>query len=150
MRKNQSLLFEVSDEEEIRLNFPGVLPAFRKGIRSFLSVPLVSGNQILGTLHFRSTKTDIYTPEHLHLAERMATNITGARANTQLHASLRREDVERTALAEIGRIVGSSPDIGEIYDRFVAEVSKLISFDRVAVGAVDLKKRTATFSYVSG
>ena len=36
-------------------------------------------------------------------------------------------------LAEIGRLIGSTLDIEEVYERFAAEARKLIPFDRLAV-----------------
>ena len=38
-----------------------------------------------------------------------------------------------TSIAEIGKVVGSTLDIDEVYERFAAEARKLIPFDRLAV-----------------
>ena len=57
---------------------------------------------------------------------------------------------ELAALSEIGRIITSSVDIGEVYERFAVEVRRLISFDRIVIWTVDLQRQNLTASYVCG
>ncbi|MAF54041.1 MAG: PAS domain-containing protein [SAR202 cluster bacterium] len=57
---------------------------------------------------------------------------------------------ENAAMAEIGRIVGSSPDIQDVYERFAAEVRRLIPFSRIGANLVDFTRRTYELSYVRG
>ena len=40
---------------------------------------------------------------------------------------------EMLIIAEIGRLIGSTLDIDEVYERFAAEARKLIPFDRLVV-----------------
>ncbi len=40
---------------------------------------------------------------------------------------------ELTVIAEIGRLIGSTLNIEEVYERFAAEARKLIPFDRIVV-----------------
>jgi len=62
----------------------------------------------------------------------------------------RRLAMEQSALAEIGRIVSSSLNIKEVYERFADEVRKLISFDRILIAIVNSDQGTASIPYVSG
>jgi PAS domain S-box-containing protein len=57
---------------------------------------------------------------------------------------------ENTIMAEIGRIITSSLNIDEVYDRFTEEVRKLIPFDRVVINIINSKDGTMTISYASG
>ena len=57
---------------------------------------------------------------------------------------------ETAVMAEIGRIISSSLEIEEIYDRFAEEVRKLIPFDRIVVNLVNPQEGTVTITYVSG
>ena len=57
---------------------------------------------------------------------------------------------ESAALANIGRVISLSPDLGDVYDRFAAEVKKLVSFDRIVIVLVDTESGTATFRYQHG
>ena len=100
-----------------------------------MSVPLIYRNEAIGVLHFRSKKPDAYTEQDLHLAERIGAQIAGAIANAQLFADLKkaeeeqrrnRENAERLAeemavIAEIGRVIGSTLNIEEVYERFAED-----------------------------
>ena len=62
-----------------------------------------------------------------------------------------RELAEVTArLAEIGRIVTSNLDIGEVYDRFAAELKKLVAFDLISVNTINQEEGIFVIKYVSG
>jgi diguanylate cyclase (GGDEF)-like protein/PAS domain S-box-containing protein len=68
---------------------------------------------------------------------------------------LSRETAERLAeetvvIAEIGRLIGSTLEIEQVYERFAAEAGKLIPFDRIAVNLCDISENTLTVAYVSG
>ncbi|MCH8185954.1 MAG: PAS domain S-box protein [Chloroflexi bacterium] len=150
MLEKAGLIFHPEDRSKLEALYPGLMPGFDAGFRTFLAVPLFSEDRVIGTLHFQSTETDAYSPRDLGLAERMGAQIAGAIANAQLHASLLRESTERETLATIGRIITSTADINEIYRRFAEELRKLISFDRISIGTVDLEAETLTRAYVSG
>jgi PAS domain S-box-containing protein len=51
---------------------------------------------------------------------------------------------------EISRIIGSTLNIDEVYERFAREVKTLISFDRISVNLINLPDYTFTHAYVSG
>jgi PAS domain S-box-containing protein len=57
---------------------------------------------------------------------------------------------ENAIMAEIGRIIGSTLDIDEVYESFTEEVKKIIPFDRIVINAIDLEKGTARNIYIAG
>ena len=68
---------------------------------------------------------------------------------------LSRETAERLAkemaiIAEIGRLIGSTLDIHEVYERFAAEAKKLIPFDRLSLNVRNPYDDTIEIAYVSG
>ena len=126
-------LFSTDCEDEMARLFPSNLPAFRAGIRTLLVVPLVHNDQVIGSLNFTSTSADAYVSEHVRMAKNVGAHIAGAIANAMLYARLEERDHELETMAEIGRILGSSLDIQEVYEGFAQEVRKLISFDRLAI-----------------
>ncbi len=164
MRTKSSLLIQPKDIEEVVDRFPGLLPSFESGIRSIIMVPLISEDQIIGILSLRSTKPEAYTDQDVRVAESISSQIAGVVANAQLYIErmqaeeiarkseeeARRLAQENAVMAEIGRIVGSTLDIEEVYERFAEEMHKLISFDRVAVNIIDPKSYTFNIPYVSG
>jgi signal transduction histidine kinase len=66
-----------------------------------------------------------------------------------------REAAERLAeemavIAEIGRLIGSTLDIDEVYERFAVETRKLIPFDRLAINLCSLQENIIRVAYVFG
>ena len=57
---------------------------------------------------------------------------------------------ESEALAGLGRIISSSPDIDEVYHRFADAVKDLIPFDRLSVSTVSDQHGAMTLRYVQG
>ena len=66
-----------------------------------------------------------------------------------------REEAERLSretavIAEIGRVIGSTLHIDEVYERFAAETQKLIPIDSLTVNLYDFQGETMHVAYVSG
>ena len=120
------------------------------GFASIMAVPLVSGGKVLAALTFRSAKPGAYSERELALGERIATQAAGAFTSSHRHARVRREAEEQAALARIGQLAASVSDFGQVYDAFAAQVSLLLSFDRIAVAYVDHDLHAATNAYASG
>ena len=64
--------------------------------------------------------------------------------------SARRLVQETEVVAEVGRIISSSLDINDVYDRFADELRKVIPFDRVSLNIVDLESGTFSVPYSEG
>lgn len=62
----------------------------------------------------------------------------------------RRAEQEIAILAEIGCLIGSTLNIGEVYERFAAETQKLIRFDSITVNLYDPHEHSMHVGYVSG
>jgi GAF domain-containing protein/DNA-binding CsgD family transcriptional regulator len=57
---------------------------------------------------------------------------------------------EMEIIAEIGRIIGSTLKIEEVYEKFASEARKLIPFDRVTINLNDFENQTIYQAYVYG
>ena len=129
--RRSGILVEAGDEETFVQTYPTLLNSFRAGFRSFMSVPLISKDQVIGALILHTFKEKVYTEQDLQLAERVGNQIAGAIANAQLFTERKRAEEAATKLAreyaimaEIGRIISSSLDIDEVYERFAEQVNK--------------------------
>ncbi|HSB04178.1 MAG TPA: PAS domain S-box protein [Thermodesulfobacteriota bacterium] len=91
--RKSSLLIQTADENEISSRFPALLATFQAGVQSMMSIPLISKDQVIGGLHFRSLKPKAYTLSDVRLAERVGNQIAGAIANAQLYGEMKK--VER-------------------------------------------------------
>lgn len=81
-------------------------------------------------------------------------------AHKKLEEELRRREEEINRLVrenavatEIGKIVGSTMNLKEVYDRFsefASEVGKIIPFDRIATTILNPEDKTLNITYVTG
>ena len=84
VRTRAGLLVQPDAVEELEGRFSALILTFRAGLRSMMSIPLISRNQVIGALHLRSKKPKAYNDRDLKLAERIGAQIAGAIANAQL------------------------------------------------------------------
>ena len=65
-------------------------------------------------------------------------------------AGLARGALERDVIVEIGRIIGSSLDIEEVYEKSAEQLKRVIGFDRISIALADGDTGTLTRAYVAG
>ena len=164
VRSRGSILVQGENPTEVAERYPGLAYGIKAGLRSFLAIPLISNNEIIGVLHFRSYDTNHFDPSRQDLAERIAAQISGAISNSQLLLELQRgEDLlrerekeskemarENAVMADIGRLMNSSNDIGNVVVRFSEEVLSLIPFERISISLVDADAGTTSPLFVRG
>ena len=150
IRAGSGLLRSGTDLDELSNEFPGLRPAVEAGYRSFITVPLVSADAVVGAIVFHHKDSDAYSPHDFRIAGRIGAQVAGTFANSELHSRLRRESREREVLAEISRIIGSGLDVDEMYERLATELGKLIAFDRISIATAEGDSDTLTHVYVAG
>ena len=64
----------------------------KAGFRSIMLIPLISKDQVIGTLALQTAKQNAYTEVELKLAERISNQIAGAIANAQLFIERKRAE----------------------------------------------------------
>ena len=83
-----------------------------------------------------------------------ARDLTGhVRAHEAMRESADRERrlaEEHAVIAEVGRVIGSTLNIQEVFELFAAEVKRLINFDMIAASVIDHSRQTTTIRYWSG
>ena len=84
------MLFQPGSADEVEANFPGLLPVWNQGLRSFLASPLISHNEVIGVLWISSRSDAAYAERHTELAIRVAAQIAGGVANSQLYEEIQR------------------------------------------------------------
>ncbi len=138
------------EEEEILRKYPVVRPAADIGIRSLLAAPMVSEGRIIGTFHAQSRVPFAYGQKHGELIQQVAAFAASAIAKSDMMQLIARESTERQVLAEIGRIIGSTLDFGDVFERVATEIRKFVPADRLVITTVDQDAGTITDRYISG
>lgn len=100
IRTRSGLLIQMEDEGDLIKRFSTLSTTFQAGFRSVISVPLILKDEVIGTLHLRSTQPNAYTEKDLRLTERVGNQIAGAIANTQLFEEGKRTEEEKATLEE--------------------------------------------------
>jgi PAS domain S-box-containing protein len=88
--------------------------------------------------------------EYLMTCEDFTGRKRGEETLRRSEATAKRMASENSVIAEIGRIISSTLNIEEVYERFTEEVRKLIPFDRIAININNLEEDTLMIAYVSG
>ncbi|MCG6534555.1 MAG: PAS domain S-box protein, partial [Syntrophales bacterium LBB04] len=93
MLRKSSILVTSANRDEMIRNFPGIsLSEF--GIQSMMLVPLISKDEVIGSLVTHSLTPDAYSQDDLLLAEKMGLQIAGAIANAELFYNHRQMEEE--------------------------------------------------------
>ena len=86
-----------------------LVPLAEVGLRSFIGVPLIFKDAVLGVLYMCSAVPNLYTDQDVALATRVGTQIAGAISNSELHAELRQAESElRDREGRIRELVASA------------------------------------------
>jgi PAS domain S-box-containing protein len=94
--------------------------------KSLLSVSMNIKNKVIGVLTLGDRRDSEFTSKDLKLSTVLSSQAALIIENDRLFQ-------ENATLAEIGRIVGSTLNIDEVYERFTEEVKKLIPFDSMSI-----------------
>jgi PAS domain S-box-containing protein len=144
------IILDVGSAAGLEDRLPMLMSAYNAGLRSFLTVPLINHDSVIGILQIRSKTRGAYSGKHVDLAERIAHQIAGAITNSQLFTERKRLAEENSVMAEIGRIISSSLDVNEVYDQLGEGMRKLIPFDRFSMGLVDYESGTTSPTWTLG
>ncbi|NQW17742.1 MAG: GAF domain-containing protein [Chloroflexi bacterium] len=124
--------------------------ALTAGLNSMLITPLIWRDYAIGTLNFRSKRSDGYGAAEIKLAEAVSAQISGAIENTRLYADAERVARVRSGVATIGRIVNSSVSYQDAFEKFVVAARELLPFDRVVISLPSTRGDTFVDAYVFG
>jgi PAS domain S-box-containing protein len=111
IRTGAPVLFSAESIEEVLRRFPGLVPAFKAGLRSRLSVLLIARGEVIGSLALWSKQQKAYGERDIRLAQSVASQIAGAIANAQLFRECKRvEEKLRESEESYRSLVETSPD----------------------------------------
>ena len=150
--------------EEIRQRFIYLSESHRGGVLSWLGIPMVNRGQMIGALLLVSSESRAFSDVDVALASRVGSQIAGAIDNAGLFAELKEAEAElagsviersesasqNAVIAEIGRIISSTLNIEEVYQRFAGQVRNLFDFTVLAVCVVDRDGESGRIAHRAG
>jgi signal transduction histidine kinase len=112
---------------------PAVYSEFRKdphaaaGTRSWMGVPLLLGERLIGMLSLDKREPGFYTAEHVRLASAFATQAAVAIENARLYEGFRRHVEELTVLHNIDMAIASTLNLDEVLEAVYKQVNEVMN-----------------------
>ena len=94
-RTRKGILIQAENQQEFTDHFPQILSTFQVGLRSMISVPLSSKDQVIGVLHIHSLAANAYTDVDMTFAEKVGTQIAGAITHAHLFQERAMENLRK-------------------------------------------------------
>ncbi|HEC34210.1 MAG TPA: GAF domain-containing protein, partial [Chloroflexi bacterium] len=106
-------------------------------VRSALSVPLVSGDEVVGVFSIYGDREAFFNDEHRQLAESAAAPLALAIANARLFQAERGQRELAEALEAAAAAVSSTLEPDEVLDRILEQVERVVAGDAFNVMLVE-------------
>ncbi|MEX0761417.1 MAG: GAF domain-containing protein [Dehalococcoidia bacterium] len=148
--RTQGLIVTPKIIETPEEGFSSMRPVLMAGLKSTLAVPIVHKNRTIGSLVLRARAEGLYSDQDLVVAERIASQIAGALANTESHRRLNENARETLALVELARTLSSARGLQTAFDHILDAISKLMPFDRLEVFICDEQRSAITCAFARG
>jgi HD-GYP domain-containing protein (c-di-GMP phosphodiesterase class II) len=144
IRAQTGLRIQPANIDEIVSQFPRLSTIFQAGLRSIMCVPLISRDEVIGVLHFRSKTPNAYTDKNLRLAERIGAQIAGAIANAQLFSDLKQaeEALQRVHNELEQRVADRTEELMRVNEELRTEITERKRAEEAIVVAVNDWKNT--------
>lgn len=114
-------------------------------------VPMIAAGNLAGILTGgRKLVGAGFLDEDVEFIKTAAGQAAVTARNASLYAAARKEASERSALAELGRVVSSTLDLETVFERCAEQVRTLLPADRIAIALADEEGETFEYTYVYG
>src|SRR6266478_3225088 len=113
---------------------PGVPQA---GLRAWMALPLMGVERAIGALIVGSTVPDVYTEAHLATGRQIADVIGPVIESIVLLHTERRRRQRLRVVPEVARVLGTSLNVAETFERLAAAVRPVLDFDIMATSLLE-------------
>ena len=120
--------FIVDDAPAVYTGF-GESPHLYANVRSWLGVPMVVNERLVGMIALDKCEPGFYTQKHARLAEAFAAQAAIAIANSRLFQAERRQRELAEALERAAAAVGSTLDLDQVLDLIMEQVERVVLGD---------------------
>ncbi len=124
------IIKDTLDEEKM---VPAIIDT---GIRSVLGIPLTASDKVVGSLVLASSAVGYFSQDDARLLRLIGNQIGVAIENSMLYLESVKHARKALAKNHIIMALSSSFDMSAVWDDFLAQTKKLITFDRISVTTV--------------
>ncbi|MGB8215573.1 MAG: GAF domain-containing protein [Anaerolineales bacterium] len=96
---------------------------------SYLGLPLLAGNDLVGTLEVGLTKTDVLTQDEMDVLQLVVGQAAAAIRNASMLEAERRRSAELSGLANLAQALGSTRDARDLFARLVESIAPLFEVE---------------------
>jgi GAF domain-containing protein len=119
-------------------------PIDGEGVTSLVSVPLQSGDDVVGVLHAMSTRRRLFTVGEMELLYTIANQVGAAITNAQMYEKARQQSDEiRKGIRRVARALGLSLSLQETAQVIADLATEMTGADRSVLFAADSRGRLA-------
>lgn len=111
-------------------------------IQSYLGLPLIADEQLIGTLEFGHFTPGVFGQQDLNLIQLISSHIAYSVRNALLYETEQRRLSELSGLASLAQAIGASHDYGNLIQRLLESIAPLFSVDILGFLLYDEGKRT--------
>ncbi len=137
--------FLLDERDGVKPRFPNAESAVASGKRYFIGVPLIVGDQVIGTMGLHRSSRH-FSHKDLTKAQRLASLAAGAFADFKLAKYKTQTEQKNSAIltaeTNIGRLLISSIARSNAFETVKSELSNIIPVDQLVLTSVDLEAET--------
>ena len=144
----------LDEPDGLGFKYPNARPFVAAGQRFFLGVPLVVGDQVIGTLGFNRASGQ-FSRKDLTKAGRLANLVAGAFADfkqqeyrIQAEREISRNRGLLEAEAAIGKILSSPLNSTGASEALISEIGKIIPLDKLVIASIDIESETFSSDFI--
>jgi GAF domain-containing protein/two-component sensor histidine kinase len=112
--------------------------------RSWLGVPLIVGDRVVGVMAVQDYAPNAYGEEHRRFLSTIASEVAIAIENARLHAETQRRLREQTALREAGAVISSALDLETVLGRIADQMGQAVDATSTYICTYDPETLTST------
>lgn len=105
--------------------------------RTFLGIPLILHNRVVGVLSIQSYQVNAFSPDFIALVEEIAQRLAYALENARLAQELSRNLAELDTIRQSSAMIASSLDLNQVLEQILEELSKVIPNDCALIQWID-------------
>ena len=111
---------------------------------SWMGVPLVTRDQVLGCISVAHNQPGYFTEAHLRLAATFADQAVIAVQNARLFEAEQRRRIQAEVLQQASIDLTASPDLDSALSASLRHLAEMVTFDRAHIGLVNMDEETWT------